>query len=123
VSASVDTTLTPMQYLVEHHPSVGTALRDHVRAAVEQAGPMTPKVRELVLLSSYTASRQPRGLGVHCGRALDAGADPREIRQAVLLTLGASATLEMVVDALRWVDEVCAARGIAMSGRADDDAA
>jgi hypothetical protein len=29
----------------------------------------------------------------------------------VLLTLGASATLEMVVDALRWTDEVVAAEG------------
>jgi alkylhydroperoxidase/carboxymuconolactone decarboxylase family protein YurZ len=100
-----------MEYLLEHHPDVGSAFRDGVRAAVEAAGPLAAAQRELIMLGAYTAAVQPRAFRVHCRRALAAGAEPAEIRQAILLTFGASATLEMVVDALTWVDEVLAEDG------------
>lgn len=107
MSASLDSGVAPLQYLDQRHPSVAAAFRDDLRAAVDEAGPLSPPVRELVMLSGYTAARQPGGFAVHCQRALQVGVHPGEIRHAVLLTLGASATLEMVVETLRWVDEIC----------------
>jgi alkylhydroperoxidase/carboxymuconolactone decarboxylase family protein YurZ len=103
-----------MEYLVDEYPEVGLALRDGVRKAVDQSGPLSAVERELVMLGAYTAARQPRAFKLHCSRALAAGAEPERVRHAVLLTLGASATLEMVVDALRWTDEV-------IGGEGDDD--
>jgi alkylhydroperoxidase/carboxymuconolactone decarboxylase family protein YurZ len=102
--------LTSMEYLLREHPGVATAFRDGVRAAVDAAGELAPRERELIMLGAYTAARQPRAFAVHCRRALQAGAERGQVHHAVLLTLGASATLEMVVDALQWADEVVAER-------------
>jgi alkylhydroperoxidase/carboxymuconolactone decarboxylase family protein YurZ len=93
-----------LEYLGDHFPLVGAAFRDKLRPAVDSAGPLTSRERELVMLAAYTAARQPRAFRLHCMRAFDAGATPAEANHAVLMTLGASATLEMVVDALRWID-------------------
>jgi alkylhydroperoxidase/carboxymuconolactone decarboxylase family protein YurZ len=79
---------------------------DGLRAAVDRAGPLDARTRELVMLGGYTAARQPLAFKVHCRRALAAGATLEEARHAVLLTLGASAGLEPTVDALIWIDEV-----------------
>lgn len=95
-----------MDYLVERHPEVGGAFRDGVRAAVDNAGPLDARTRELVLLGAYTAARQPIAFKVHCRRALAAGASVEAARHAVLMTFGAAAGLEPVVDALIWIDEV-----------------
>jgi alkylhydroperoxidase/carboxymuconolactone decarboxylase family protein YurZ len=95
-----------MDPLVERYPEVGLAFRDGVRAAVDRAGPLDARTRELVLLGAFTAARQPLAFKVHCRRALDAGATAEEARHAVLVTLGAAAGLEPTVDALLWVDEV-----------------
>lgn len=99
-----------MDYLVEHYPQIGDAFLNGVRAGVDEAGPLDARTRELVLLGSYTAARQPLAFKVHCRRALVAGATPAEARHAVLMTLGAAAGLEPVVDALVWIDEVQAER-------------
>lgn len=95
-----------MEYLAERHPNVAAAYRDQFRPTVELEGPLSASVRELILLGAYAATRQPRAFANHCERALRSGCGVAEIRQAVLLTLGASATLEWVVDALRWIDEI-----------------
>ncbi|GAW47887.1 carboxymuconolactone decarboxylase family protein [Nocardioides sp. PD653] len=95
-----------MEYLSERFPEVADAYRDQFRRTVELDGPLSPRIRELVLLGAYAATRQPRAFALHCERALRSGCDVDEVRQAVLLTLGASATLEWVVDALRSVDEI-----------------
>ena len=100
-----------MEYLVSRYPEVGVSFRDGVRKAVDGAGPLSAVERELVMVGAYTAARQPRAFKLHCRRALSAGAAAEQVRHAVLLTLGASATLEMVVDALRWTDEVLADEG------------
>jgi alkylhydroperoxidase/carboxymuconolactone decarboxylase family protein YurZ len=102
-----------MDYLIEHYPSVGTSFLDGLRAAVDSAGPLEAKTRELVLLGAYTAARQPLAFKVHYRRALVAGATVEEAKHAVLMTLGAAATLEPTVDALIWIDEANADAGAA----------
>lgn len=82
-----------------------------LRAAIEEAGPLERKYRELINLSAFTTARIEGAFKVHCGRAFDAGATLEEVHQAVLLTLAATSGIGPVADALRWADEVAASRG------------
>ena len=81
-----------------------------LRRAVEAAGPLEPKYRELCNLSAFATARIEGAFKTHCGRALDGGATPEECRQAVLLTFASTMGIGPVSDALRWVDEVLANR-------------
>jgi alkylhydroperoxidase/carboxymuconolactone decarboxylase family protein YurZ len=81
-----------------------------LRRAVEESGPLEPKYRELINLAAFTTARIEGAFKTHCGRALDGGATPEEIRQAVLLTFASTMGIGPVADALRWVDEVLANR-------------
>jgi alkylhydroperoxidase/carboxymuconolactone decarboxylase family protein YurZ len=100
-----------MAYLADRHPRIAEAFLHGVREAVDNAGPLDAKTRELVLLGAYTAARHPHAFKVHCRRALANGASPDEVRHAVLLTFGAPVPLEPVVDALLWCDDVIAEEG------------
>ncbi len=80
-----------------------------LQAAAAQGGPLDERMRELVLLGAFTVARQEGGFKSHCRRALAAGATPEEVRQAVVITLSNVAWIEVVADALLWVDEVTAA--------------
>ncbi len=80
-----------------------------LQAAAAQGGPLDERMRELVLLGAFTVERQEGGFKSHCRRALAAGATPEEVRQAVVITLSNVAWIEVVADALLWVDEVTAA--------------
>lgn len=91
-------------YLAKRHPAVHASFFEGMRAAVDAAGPLDDRTRELIMLAGYVVAGQPRAFQVHLRRALAAGASPEAVRHAVLVTLGASATLEQVVDALRWID-------------------
>ncbi len=102
-------------------PSTQAALRNHfpdvfdtfgkLRRAVDAAGPLDTKTRELILLAGFTVGRQEGGYRAHCKRAMDAGATAEEVRQATVICLGATAAIELVADALSWADEVIAAHG------------
>ncbi len=80
-----------------------------LQAAAAQGGPLDERMRDLVLLGAFTVARQEGGFKSHCRRALAAGATPEEVRQAVVITLSNVAWIEVVADALLWVDEVTAA--------------
>lgn len=81
-----------------------------LRAAIDEAGPLERKYRELINLAAFTTARIEGAFKTHCGRALDAGATPEEIRQAVLLPLGATMGVGPVAEALRWAEEVITSR-------------
>lgn len=81
-----------------------------MRKAIEEAGPLDAKHRELIMLAGFTTARIEGGFKTHCGRALAAGATPDEVRQAALLTLAATQGVGPVADALRWAEEVIASR-------------
>lgn len=81
-----------------------------LRRAVEEAGPLDRKYRELINIAAFATARIESGFKTHLGRALDAGATPEEARQAALLTFGSTLGIGPVTDALRWIDEVLAAR-------------
>jgi len=77
-----------------------------LQAAAAEGGPLDERTRELILLGAFTVGRQAGGFKSHCRRALAAGATPEEVRQAVVITMSNVASIEVVADALLWVDEV-----------------
>jgi 4-carboxymuconolactone decarboxylase len=81
-----------------------------LRRAIEESGPLEPKVRELINIAAFAAARIESGLKTHTGRALDAGATPDEIHQALLLTFGSCNGIGPTTDALYWADEVINSR-------------
>lgn len=96
--------------LRKRFPDVADGFAGGLRKAVDGAGPLDTRTRELILLAGYVTGRQAEGFKTHAGRALAAGATPEEVRHATVLALGATAALEPVVDALIWADEVIEAR-------------
>jgi 4-carboxymuconolactone decarboxylase len=81
-----------------------------LRERVREAGPLDVREQNLILLSGFTVARKESGFKSHARRALEGGATADEVRHAVLLNLGAVASIELVADALRWADEVISAR-------------
>jgi alkylhydroperoxidase/carboxymuconolactone decarboxylase family protein YurZ len=78
-----------------------------LRSGLVAGGPIEPKMLEVIQLAAFTIARQESGFKSHCRRALDLGATPDEVRHAV--DLGATASIEVVADALHWIDDVLAA--------------
>jgi alkylhydroperoxidase/carboxymuconolactone decarboxylase family protein YurZ len=105
------TRLGSVDELRKRFPDVAEGFQAAMRKAVDGAGPLDTRTRELILLAGYITGRQSEGFKTHASRALAAGATPEEVRHACVLVLGATAALEPVVDALIWADEVIAARG------------
>ena len=93
------------QTIKKHFPGV---LEGHqaLQAAAAQGGPLDERTRELILLGAFTAARQEGGFKSHARRALAAGATPEKLRQAVAITMGNVTSIEVVADALLWIDEV-----------------
>jgi len=81
-----------------------------LRRAIEEAGPLAARYRELINVGAFTTARIPNSIKTHAGRALDAGATPAELRQAVLLALAATTGVGPTADALRCIEEVVASR-------------
>jgi alkylhydroperoxidase/carboxymuconolactone decarboxylase family protein YurZ len=91
--------------LGKHFPAMLEAHRA-LQAAAAQGGPLDERTRELILLGAFTAARQEGGFKSHARRALAAGATADELRQAVAITMGNVTSIEVVADALLWVEEV-----------------
>ena len=81
-------------------------LEAHRALQAAAGGPLDERTRELILLGAFTAARQEGGFKSHARRAIAAGATPAELRQAVAITMGNVTSIEVVADALLWVDEV-----------------
>lgn len=107
--AQMTTVLSPIERLRQASPKTAEEFLA-LRAAIDEAGPLERKYRELINLSAFTTARIEGAFKTHLGRAFDAGATPEEARQSVLLTLGATMGVGPVADELRWIDEVLASR-------------
>ena len=97
--------LRPPERVKKHFPAVHEtfmAMRGHIA----EAGPLDAKTRELLLLAAMTVGRQSGGIKTHTRLALQHGATAEEVRQAIVVTFGASAPIGHVGEALGWADEV-----------------
>lgn len=95
------------QTLGTHFPDMLESHRKLQQAAAA-GGPLDERTRELILLGAFIAARQEGGFKSHARRALAAGATPAELRQAVAITMGNVTSIEVVADALLWIDDITA---------------
>jgi alkylhydroperoxidase/carboxymuconolactone decarboxylase family protein YurZ len=94
-----------VDYLSGHSHDAANAHR-LLRKAVLTSGPLDAVTCELIVLAGFVTSRIESGFKAHARRMLNEGVPTAAIRQAVLVTLGATATFPLVIEALRWVDEI-----------------
>jgi AhpD family alkylhydroperoxidase len=81
-----------------------------LRGACNEAGPLDETTIALVKLAVSVGGGFERTVHMHTKKALRAGADPRALRQVVLVALP-TIGLPAALDALRWVDEIVAEVG------------
>ena len=95
----------PMQYLAGIDADTAAAFGG-LRKAVIKAGPLDEKTCELIVTAAFAMQGSEGSFKIHAKRLLALGASVAEIRQAVLVTFGATTVLSDVVPALEWIDEV-----------------
>lgn len=93
--------------LAEANADVGESFgtfRDRAR----KSGSLDHTTIELILMSGFGTAGHEGPFKNHATRALDRGVPLEALRQAVIVTLGATAVLPGVARALGWLDEVYA---------------
>jgi alkylhydroperoxidase/carboxymuconolactone decarboxylase family protein YurZ len=98
-------TLTPLEYLRQFSPDA-TASFQSLRDAVTKSGPLDHNTCELITLGAFATARIEGGFKTHARRLLNGGVSPDALRQAVLVTLGATTTFTVALDALHWIDDL-----------------
>ena len=91
------------QRLAKRYPAYVSAI-EKLGAAVKDAGPLEPKVAELIQLAAAAAVHSEGSVHSHARRALKAGATPDEVNHALLL-LTSTIGFPAVAAALSWVDD------------------
>jgi len=91
------------QRLAKRYPEYVAAV-EKLGAAVKNAGPLEPKVAELIQLAAAAAVHSEGSVHSHARRALKAGATPDEINHALLL-LTSTIGFPAVAAALSWADD------------------
>ena len=91
-------------HLAKRYPDYIAAV-EHLGETVKTAGPLEPKVCELVQLAAAAATRSEGSVHSHARRALKAGATPDEVEHAIVL-LTSTIGFPAVSAALSWIDDV-----------------
>jgi AhpD family alkylhydroperoxidase len=89
--------------LAKQHPEFLAAV-EALGEAVKKAGPLEPKVAELIQLAAAAAVHSEGSVHSHVRRARKAGATPDEINHALLL-LTSTIGFPAVAAALSWIDD------------------
>jgi alkylhydroperoxidase/carboxymuconolactone decarboxylase family protein YurZ len=92
----------------KNYPDVMKAYEE-LGSAVHNAGTLDNKTRSLIKLSMAIGAQLEGAVHAHVRKATDAGCNPEEIRQTVLLalpTLGMPQTMA----AMTWVDDILGAQ-------------
>ena len=96
---------TSLDLVRSHHGPTADAFTA-LRKAVMSSGPLPAHMQELIVCGAFVVTGQQKAFMTHARRAIDGGATAAELRQAVLVTLGANCTLPQVAAGLTWADEV-----------------
>lgn len=86
------------------YPEVAQAYNS-VSHAVNGAGPLDPKTRQLVKIGIAVSAGLEGGTHSHVRKALEAGATPEEIRHAALLCL-TTIGFPAMMKGMSWIDDV-----------------
>ncbi|HLI27524.1 MAG TPA: carboxymuconolactone decarboxylase family protein [Chloroflexota bacterium] len=92
-----------LDVLKQHAPEAADAF-SALRRSLTGAGSLPPATQELIVSATFVVTGQEGAFRTHARRALQHGASLADLQQAVLLTLGATATLAQVASALRWLE-------------------
>lgn len=79
--------VSPFEVFAESFPEVTKAYRA-MKSAYGAGGPLDNRSKQLIQVAIMVAIGSEGGTRDHVGFALDAGAAPDEIRQAILMVLG-----------------------------------
>jgi AhpD family alkylhydroperoxidase len=90
--------------LAKRYPDYAAAV-ERLGEAVKTAGPLEPKVAELIQLAAAATAHSEGAVHSHVRRALKAGATPDEINHTILL-LTSTIGFPSVAAALSWIDDV-----------------
>ena len=90
--------------LAKRYPDY-TAAVERLGETVKRAGPLEPRVAELIQLAAAATAHSEGAVHSHARRALTAGATAEEINHAILL-LTSTIGFPAVSAALSWVDDV-----------------
>ena len=99
--------LRPVDYLKSICEPAGTAFQN-LRQSVLASGPLDEHVCELIVLGALVTSGNEASFKVHARRLAREQVPIESLRQAVLITLGASTTFSQALAGLHWVDDVFA---------------
>jgi alkylhydroperoxidase/carboxymuconolactone decarboxylase family protein YurZ len=97
--------LSPLDYLKTVSVETGNAFQS-LRKAVLAAGPLDAHTCELIALGGLVTSGSEQSFKTHARRLLRDGVAGGALRQAVLVTLGASTTFSQVIEGLKWVEQL-----------------
>lgn len=104
-----DKPLTPVEYLTKISPDTSKAFQD-LRKAVLASGPLDNHTCELIVLGAMATAGLEASFKTHARRLIKEKVAPEALRQAVLVTFGATTSFSGVSAALRWVDDVVAGK-------------
>ena len=76
------------------------------RDAARDCGPLDRATIELIMIAGFATGAHQEPFKNHVRRALQANVSKGTLQQVVIATLGATAVLPNVANALRWIDEV-----------------
>jgi alkylhydroperoxidase/carboxymuconolactone decarboxylase family protein YurZ len=102
--------LQPSRRLKKANAVVGDAFQAF-RDAARYSGPLDRATIELILIAGFATGGHEEPFKNHVARSLQAGVAKEALQQVVYATLGATAVLPVVANALRWIDEVDEAQG------------
>ena len=89
--------------IAKRYPEYVAAV-EQLGESVKRAGPLDPRVAELIQLAAAAAVHSEGSVHSHARRARKAGATPDEINHAILL-LTSTIGFPAVAAALSWVDD------------------
>ena len=89
--------------IAKRYPEYVAAV-EQLGESVKRAGPLEPKVAELIQLAAAASVHSEGSVHSHARRARKAGATPDEINHAILL-LTSTIGFPAVAAALSWVDD------------------
>ena len=102
--------LTPVEYLKEISAPTAEAFQA-LRKAVLAPGPLDAHTCELIAMGALATTGNEASFKTHARRLLKEGVAVDALRQAVLVTFGATTTFSLVSDALHWIDDVAGSTG------------
>lgn len=95
----------PSEYIRKESPEAGKVFRD-LRNALLAAGPLDNTTLELIVIAGLATSGFEDSFKIHSRRLLDVDTPIKALKQAVMITLGASSSVFQVARALQWLDEL-----------------